>query len=456
MELSLDATRSRISARSARQGAELILANHSPWKALAYPKGNRFMIFVSRNSFSGLQRGCALLLGIWLVVFSSGSSGAAPHQAPRCTRITFSTDKVNDHLGFCAGSILSPATASVSGVALYVTKNGGESWQRRGAEGIVVDNADVGIGQLILSPNYQEDRSLYLQTSKGLHLSTDEGRTFSLIDGLTPTESGWDRLAPYLENDPLDGQETAFAWANSVAPARIRPPLHSPVLGTPFDEAMFLIPDDIDVRLDETFSIATTSGAGGFTTHLFSCRFPFNCSQPLFSFPADMHFEDAWIDPRPGRSGSVIVALRPPLAEREPLEIWRSDDAGRNFTRWRAVNRLLRSDAELHSSDVDFAMNKHRDEAYLQISLRFDDVDPPSPPAHRIFRSTGNHDRWKLVAFGRSSGQEGKRGQLWSSYPSRGPDLHLRRSGAIVALGQAAFTSPFCSTDQGRTWNNFC
>lgn len=419
------------------------------------------------NSHKQRTRWGWLLVLLLLMGSSSGMSAAAPDTTPHCSRVVFSPEFARDGVGFCAASVFDYATGRITGVAFYSTQDGARSWQPKEATGLLVDDQDVVLGQVMLAPNFLDTHEVFVQTSKGLFRSPDAGVNFELVDALAPADLSGDRLTPYVDDTASTGlSEVAFAWANESAPARIHPPLHLPVAGSPFDESTFVIPPGVDVATGETFAFGTqvisNVSSSTATTSLFACVYPFSCSQPLFTFPDNLYFDKAWSAPDFVTSKTIYVSLRTWL-EGAHKELWRSTDAGRSFAPWISVNKILAraTDYDPFDTKVALAMNaRFPKRVYLEVSHQFGERIPASPPAHQIFLSNNKGKSWRRVSFGRFFDQPGARGTMWNDYNLDGPRLELLSDGRVIAIGTDIGTDmyqgPFCSQDNGRTWARAC
>lgn len=420
-------------------------------------------------------------LALLLLLLASAASleslaSATPRPAaPPCTRVAFSAAFKQDRLAFCADVVFDFNLGRVTDITLFMTSDGGGSWRQRDARGVVVDDQDAMLGQLIVSPLYEEDRSIYLHTSKGLWKSSDDGDSFVLIDGAAPAELYADRLSPYVEPGVagLLPERAAFGWANRRMSAKIDPPLHVPVVAAPMDARNFLIPPSFpeDAAMLFAYRIVADPPESHLTTTLFSCTAQFACATPLFEFPTDLDYQGAWLAPDYETSKTIYVAFQGWIGNTNERQLWRSSDGGRTFAPLEKANGLLKAVERVDPFSPAIGLGISDADAnrlFLRISYKTlpaeDEKHPKNPPYEQVFTSDDRGETWKRIAYARGRDQPGKRGTLpwnthnWRAAPAAFISIEddrlfvlaekLSNSGRYVGL--------FCSVDEGRTWERLC
>ncbi|MGH2752968.1 MAG: hypothetical protein ACRDLB_00915 [Actinomycetota bacterium] len=399
----------------------------------------------------------------------TGSEGLLPENAS-CEWLAFSPAFAHDESAFCAGPFRRDSALEFG---FFVSKDGGSSWSRPAAAGMRFGTTNNLIGQLTVSPLYEQDRTVFVTTSDGLWRTTDDGENFELINDIVRPIP--DALSEYTETTGLpgiqpEGPHVAFAYANGALSAKVDPPLHLPIAGSPEEDVRFVVPPTFDED-GRALAFSRLQGADGvYRIRLYGCTREFACGEPLFEFPSG-YFVKAWFSSDYSESGTMFVQMTRPLGELEDkgeFMLWRSDDFGRTFKPWTSVNRLLTEVAAGGGSHLtSFWMAPHPlrpNEMYVRITFSPKDKQqvPPAPPAHRLLRSTDGGETWKLVAYGldiRQRSNRSKRPSLqWNVY---GPAfISFQANGKLFALGNRfgvdSYSGPYCSVDRGKTWTQLC
>jgi hypothetical protein len=161
-----------------------------------------------------------VFLAAVLVVTGAASlrtAGARPAQTSpsvACQLIALSPPFVSDRTMFCVGRIPDLATRTNS-TLFWVSRDAGATWSRATAEGLVTSQTSVP-EQLVASPLYETDQTLFLHTDEGIWKTPDFGETFMLVDGIANPGEG--RLAPFVET--VGGERAVFAYTQTTSSRR--------------------------------------------------------------------------------------------------------------------------------------------------------------------------------------------------------------------------------------------
>lgn len=393
-------------------------------------------------------------------VLPSASSGAATVAAAEppllCQSVAFSRSA-----GFC-GYVAAPEQGPPR-LGLYISKDAGESWTEKTAAGIELVDGD-GLGEIVVSPTFDEDGTVYVQVGRGLFVSEDEGATFTLVDPLAGSGLSWRNLMPFVEE--LGGATSlSFAFANDETSALIRPPLHQLVLGSPFSDRFFLVPPEAPlaegarVVAVEVDSSNPQEPRGRTLVH--ACDVNLVCQEQLHVFPWAAIPMRAWLLPTIQGEPVLVVVTREFSQSRST--VWWSHDGGETFSDWSSVTRLVQRMPT--GAQVQLGVTGTVGERlYLRVSRSMgvgpDDRREVTVPRDRIFSSTDG-ERWSLVA---QSGGGKRAGAIpWTRFPiSFDPGyVFLHPSGRLFALGGSSgvageYDGIYCSTDGGRSWSKLC
>ena len=423
-----------------------------------------------RTTSTGGQR---LRLGIAALVATASVDGAPVAATPApvahpCTEFAASTAFARDKVAFCAGEEREPRTGDTTGIAFFATTDGGRSWARRQAAGLVVPSGSNVLRDVFVSPRYADDGAVFLQMSNGLHVSVDDGATFLLVDPLA-----WGRLAPFAAalNAPtgeaaaralfahaLPGDAEGANRSTLIDPStRVR----TPVKGSPGRDVEFAIPPGF--AADGQAFVVAEHGVG-LTRHvrLYGCSVALECSTPLHRFPNRWDFDRIWLAPDFATSRTMFLSISTLAGE---VTLWRSRDAGRTFTRWTSAERLQRG-----FSSVVFGITgvPGTRQLYLRISGN-GARERGAAPFEQLFWSRDSGGTWSRVSYGRTPQQQGPRGTmppaapLTSSYhgeTARGM-VAATGDGRVFVLGStidgaARYRSLYCTVDNGRRWARSC
>lgn len=434
----------------------------------------------------------ALAAGMVAAALSPATGAAAPGFVPEglhCPgQLAFSPGFRSDRTGFCMYS--NPLIP----LRLYLTEDGGASWQAVAAKGLPSSASDFH-AQLFLSPVFASDRGVYIQTEDGLYVSTDRGRTFALVEQRAGATGLWMRdIEPYVETaQGLEAYEkVVFAYAgggdNALADdaAKLDPPARIPVLGSPGSDIRFLVPRDFD-ETGTAFTLA--HGGAGLAcegavycagTALFECTFALVCLEQIEAFPTQFAMS-AEIGTRRGVP-FVYVLTRDYLSQE--VGAWRlRGDRGAELEN---VPRLMpRRPQPPYSQETWARLGLHpgRPEVvylrWLNCQHPPEELDSVYPDLMQegIFRSTDAGETWRRVGFRRewvvgtpvtgftrhSTGTLPWNMRDWCAPPEIevAPDGRLfvtavfSRTDAGTTPGPTYY-GPYCSVDGGREWERRC
>jgi hypothetical protein len=363
--------------------------------------------------------------------------------------------------GFCA-FVAVPDQGPVR-FGLFQTGDAGETWIERSAAGVQVVDGDV-MGEVVVSPWFEEDRTVYVQVGRGLYVSEDEGETFTLADPLAGSGLTWRNLTPFVEEVGGDAS-LAFAFANDDTSAVVRPPLHQIVPGSPFSDRFFLMPSEamlaegarvVAVEVDSSDPQQPRA-----RTLVFACEANLVCQQQMHAFEWGAIPIRAWLLPTNAGDAVPVVVTTEPAQSR--LTAWWSHDGGSTFCEWKTVTRLLRRMPAGARPQIGVT-GTIGDHLYLRVS-RGMGLDPEDPREHsiprdRILASTDG-EGWRVVA--QSGGGKGVGTIPWTRFAATSDPgyLYLHPSGRLFAIAGTsdiddAYDGIFCSTDGGSSWTRLC
>ena len=410
----------------------------------------------------------ALLAGVLLVTgaVSSDAAGARPRLAAPsldCQLIALSPQFESDRKMFCVGRVPDLATRTIS-THFWVSSDAGATWTRAAASGLVISQTSVP-EQLLASPLYERDQTLFLHTDEGIWKTSDFGDTFTLVDGLANPGEG--RLAPFVET--VGGERVVFAYANHELTAKLDPPLHVPIIGAPEPEVRFVLSGDFPEG-GNALVVTRRSGEDP-AVILFECDAALTCAERLHEFPSRHEFGNLWLGP-PSSDGRAIFVetLAPGEGDgwAQP-RLWRSDDGGRTFTDWSSVNRLLEPIARSQGREARVGLAQDpADASRLVMRISYlpkarGRATRETPPGEQVFLSVDAGTTWKRVSRALSWKQTGRPGGIPWNNVSQQTEAYLAFAGDyLIAIGDIfapppeGGQRPYCSIDLGRTWSTSC
>lgn len=397
----------------------------------------------------------ALVAGILPMAAPTSATTVASEPPLACQSVAFSGDT-----GFCA--YVAVPDQGPPQIGVYETEDAGTSWTEKTASGIHLVDGDV-LGAVVVSPWFQEDRTVYVQVGRGLFVSEDGGETFALADPLAGSGLSWRNLSPFVEE--LRDPSLAFAFANRDASAVVRPPLHQLTPGSPFSDRFFLVPPEaplaqgarvVAVEIDSSDPQRPRP-----RTLVFSCEANLVCQEQLHAFPWGAIPLRAWRLPSIDGEAVIVLVLSEPAGG--GLSAWWSRDDGTTFEQWAPVTRLLRRMPRRAQVEVGVT-GTVGDRVYLRVSrslgLDPEDRREETVPRDRIF-SSRDGDAWRLVA--QTGGGERVGTIPWTRFPiTFDPGyVYLHPNGRLFAIAgtsgaQGEYDGIYCSTDGGRSWTKLC
>jgi hypothetical protein len=352
-------------------------------------------------------------------------------------------------------------------LAVGVSRDAGRSWRQPAATGLVTPPSSLTVYSPGFSPQFSRDHTMLLPTEGGLFVSRDFGESWALVDPLLVT-GGRSNPAPYIGPGVLPGTEQLYAaYAGGPRTARIDPDLalHQPAAGAPGGTELFL-PHRLKDGGWEMLALGHVGARYGPVTTtepfaVYSCTAELACAMPLFEFPAGYRRADAWVS-----GDTIYVALFDDTLTAPRIDVWRSTDGGRSFTRASAVERILAAStpARVGIARIGFALNAATPRiGYLRVVAGLIDPTVSTVPREQVWRTTDGGTTWTRAGYQWGTFQHGSGGTLPWREPSfasdPGANLVLAGDGRLFATGRARGApdpAAFCSTDAGRSWSHTC
>ena len=368
---------------------------------------------------------------------------ASAARTPVCQEVAFSPDFGRDRTMWCSESVAD------DGAYVYRSTDAGRSW----GPGTQVQwgNGRQFMARVIASPMYAVDRRVVVWTIDGLFESRDGGVSFSAEPVAMPNMEP----APYVETMLTGRPRAAFVYGYGDGTYDSEFGRRS-VAGAPSHEVIrYLVPSSFPQKR-EAIAVAIPafvvhSGTANTTTNeatsAIRCSGDFLCTEKAYDFGRIfLHVVDDL-----GRADQHYVVgreyTRAPDGSfpQNKVRAWRTNDAGRTWTGWPSVERLL---------------NVRPAGSHWTITA--------APDSRRLFLSvasvvkSGPDDRYDTDdTYAMSLWRSDDDGATWSrlSVPwTRPPGLHevtltAQAGGRLYATGsRGGFTGLFCSFDSGRTW----
>ncbi len=369
-------------------------------------------------------------------------------RSPRCELVFASPAYAGDRTVACT---------SVD--ALFVSTDGGQSWQQPAASGLVVRPTVPPVPiRIAYSPAFATDRTLYAVTTAGLYASTDLGATFELVDP-DVRDGAPHLLAPFLHR-ATTGTTAAFArpgWPGVILDPATR--ARTPAFVTPGGSHAVLVPPLFPGNGEAFTVVAADSVAGAYEYSrlaVAACLDELTCAE-RFLIPVTggtWHVTEAWT-----AGGAVHFVLRGSF---DGATAWRSLDGGRTFSAWSSLTHLLIRDDRRDLAPVDFALAWNATLpglGYLRVSRTLRPSAIGAPADEALYRSDDHGTTWRQVAAGWSPARSPARGAIpWGGFAdAAGPGtLELAADGTLFATGWVAGQrrlAVFRSTDGGRHWS---
>lgn len=403
---------------------------------------------------SGARRNASRIAAVLMTLLTLSPVRAATAVTPVCALLAFSAEFARDRTGFCLRVVTGDQ-------ALFRTHDAGRTWERFGAPGV----AAVGTAwQLMVSPRYSADRTVYLHSSKGLFAWSDPSTGFLLADPLANAPTSHQVMAPFVEAvvpgavPQVGGTGVGFALADQTSPAWLSPPARRPVSGAaPSLTDRFLVPPA--GRAAAPLAIARVrDGAGVGRAEVRQCDWDFACPTVLATLPAGT-VHGAWLSPRYAQDHTVYVVL----ATKAGVEVLRSTASGRRFAALRGAARALAA--------TNKALRARHVEPGQPTGLAMDTADPrrlalrvpigpslPGVPAEQVFTSADGGATWRRAGYAWGDPRGGTlpwygpaQTQMWSEGSAvwyvAGRLFALATDGRDRGGGAV-----YCSVDHARSW----
>lgn len=399
-------------------------------------------------------------MAVALAMLFPGEPARAAPSDYRCQVFAFSPDVAKDGTGLCATLDYHPGSVNPNGDATaYLTKDGGRTWRRQDSVGLKPVASRL-LKQVVFSPDYATDRTIYLHAvGRGLLRTTDDGDTWLPIAPLS--DSGFvNRAFTPMPRGALGTTAPVYALADPM-PAVVSPPAHVPVAGAVGNELQFLV----DLPTGTAFAAAIVPDDNPLqSAHvtLYACDVALACPTPLHAFPSGLDWEEGWLAPDFATTGRILAVMSDRKAHR--ISAWVSADRGRTFTRWTALDRYLAPIRNAFQPLVTLTSRPGRT-MYARISYSPFPHDgpirpsPPEPPGEQVLRSDDAGRTWRRVSYGLAFGQTGRAGSLPWNNDGNGARaaanaIELLPDGRLVTIAEkfASYFGIFTSSDGGRTW----
>ncbi|HYP23584.1 MAG TPA: hypothetical protein VEV43_08420 [Actinomycetota bacterium] len=412
-----------------------------------------------------------------LTLLSAPAWGVHARQAPtspQCISADFSPEFVTDRKGFCVAFDTSDGDAST--FRFFLTSDGGRTWARRAATGFAPGTDEI-MGSVIASPGYAKDRTVFVQTNRGVFSTVDDGASFALVDNFAATGPSGPNLSAFVDDavglpGSPEGERPVLALAAGDASVKIDPPHRIPVTGAPLDERRFSFPgyrDGERLAYTMTVEVDNTQGITSRSRNvLFRCNEQLVCAEPLFAFPWGYQFEPRgglWFAPDFSESERIYATTSKLMRGLSTLKAFRSKDGGATFRPWASVNRMLRPIRRLDGSTPTIGLGLHPTRPrtiYMRLGYRLPaDAEDRYAPVERFFVSRDRGRTWDLLSFARDAEQRGPRGTIpWDGtwgYPVNN-FVSVTGDGTIFVMARdlGGHSGLYCSTDGGRTWAATC
>jgi hypothetical protein len=403
---------------------------------------------------------------------------AAPPRPP-CLDVAVSPDFARDRTAVC-GRLYYDGSTMVA--EIYRTRDGGTTWAKARAAGLVVDQTGSFAIRPQFSPDYRSDKRIFLATTTGMYATTDAGDTFLVVDSALRA-SGLDNPAVYAGDPGATGAVlgkrrlmAAVAAGASSARTDVSTGTHQPVIGAGAQTALFVLPTPIAPSAQPL--ALTTERADpsrpDVVSVLWSCTNDLACSERRYVFPDGFRpVRFWWLPVAKGRAELAVL-----LGRGSSYRVMLSADNGVTFRRWTSLERIIEPAARAAGSKSSPAVGIAFDRAlpgrvYARIvgTIPLESTTWPrsAPPAEQIFRSDDGGASWRRVAYGLGFRQGGRAGTIpWNV---AGPGVQMDRAPIVLASdgrllipgakeGESGFVpgtwSVYCSRDGGNRWYVTC
>lgn len=379
--------------------------------------------------------------------------------------VTFATDRS----AFCVGEVRDRTTNQTTALTFFRTADGGRTWTKATALGLVPPSGAYVVRDVFVSPRFADDRAVFVQLTSGLYVTADLGETFLPADPLA-----WGRLTPFAAG--AAAEPVGDAATHTLVAHALRGDSEGANKSTVLDPTTRArTPAKGSPGLDVEFAVSPTFAADGLAYvvaehgtgldhhyRLYGCSVAFECSTPLYRWPARWTYDRIWLAGDHATSRTIYASVRPLDG---PATLWVSRNAGKTFSRWTAVERLVRPTG--FSGVFGLSVVTGTRQVYLRVSGSNGDK-ASSPPWDQLFWSRDGGTTWTRVSYGRMARQPGPRGSMpptsvWSRVIGSMPrgSVTATGNGRVFVVGgtyegRTRYDSVWCTVDNGRTWRALC
>lgn len=396
-----------------------------------------------------------------LAVAGVATAGAAPP----CEAVAFSPSFGSDRVMFCGWSANDRTQAR-----LAVSADAGRHWGT--AATVATRNEPISVVDIVVSPLFATTPTVVVATTGGVFASDDGGRSFRVVID----DFDFYRLTPYVDTAPAGGDAVRRLAVAMVGPAVLGAHVYDAltgdrsVVGAPMFNSLFLVPDDYpSSRVATAIGVDIGASVEGEPVHAggvyaYSCAADFACPTSTFYFGRGI----------PPNAGTVPAGRFSYLHVSDPAPggnktVWRTDDAGRNWRRWRSVESALRA-VPVTSPNFTITASADAPRRLFLLAVAAQATSRAAPaPAYQLFRSDDDGASWRRIAhaWGRDQRARSRSTLPWNGdgashaahfgYVSAQPGGRLYAVGAVeTATGKVIRQGLYCSRDLGRTWTSTC
>jgi len=395
-----------------------------------------------------------------LTAFAPGPSRAETGVTPLpCEQMGASPDFARDGTAFCGGTVMSGYAPT--GLALFVTTNHGRSWRHAAAVGLPYKAGDR-MTDLVVSPRFASDSTIVVTVLfEGVFVSADAGESFTpALLGSWPAVTAF--VSGIAASESTQRTLLLVPRWTTGTPAIVDPVLRTiqPVPGPP-EPARAVLVSPTWVQDHAAVAFTQTGSGEGLRVSLYGCNEVFECSTRLGALPVGQAFHRAWLAADFATSRTMFVELVTDQ-EVAPPRLYVSRDGGRTFASMRPAQALVdahfrdpRHDYEPVAAIDVGAPGSDR------VWLRVYGTESATRPAIELFRSDDNGRTWTRVAYRRIVTRGARGGMQDVRVPPRALQprvlLAATSNGYLFVNGIVrGGWGVSCSADAGRTWTTAC